>query len=51
LTNLRYTAGESSVLDVVDAQNALISAENSEVDGVVRYRLALAQLQTLTGRL
>jgi len=51
LTNLRYTAGESSVLDVVDAQNALISAENAQADGIVRYQLALAQLQTLTGRL
>lgn len=51
LTNLRYSAGESTVLDVVDAQNTLISAENAQADGVVRYHLALAQLQTLTGRL
>jgi outer membrane protein TolC len=51
LTNLRYTAGESSVLDVVDAQNSLISAEDAQADGIVRYQLALAQLQTLTGRL
>jgi outer membrane protein TolC len=51
LTNLRYVDGESSVLDVVDAQNTLISAETARTDGVVRYRLALAQLQTLTGRL
>lgn len=50
LTNLRYTAAESSVLDVVDAQNALISAENARADGTVRYQVALAQLQTLTGR-
>jgi outer membrane protein TolC len=51
LTNLRYTAGESTVLEVVDAQNTLISAENAQADGIVRYQLALAQLQTLTGRL
>ena len=51
LTNLRYVDGESTVLDVVDAQNTLISAENAQVDGVVRYRLALAQLGTLTGKL
>ena len=51
LTNLRYVNGESTVLDVVDAQNTLVAAENGQVDGVVRYHLALAQLETLTGRL
>lgn len=51
LTNLRYVDGESSVLDVVDAQNTLIAAETARTDGNVRYQLALAQLQTLTGRL
>lgn len=51
LTNLRYVDGEGTVLDVVDAQNTLISAENAQADGVVRYQLALAQLETLTGRL
>ena len=51
LTNLRYVNGESTVLDVVDAQNTLATAENGQVDGVVRYHLALAQLETLTGRL
>ena len=51
LTNLRYVDGESTVLEVVDAQNTLISAETAQTDGTVRYRLALAQLQTLTGRL
>ena len=50
LTNLRYVDGESTVLDVVDAQNTLISAENAQADGFVRYQLALAQLQTLTGK-
>jgi outer membrane protein TolC len=51
LTNLRYQAGEATALEVVDAQNALTSAEMSRADGVVRYRLALANLQTLTGAL
>ncbi len=51
LTNLRYVDGESTVLDVVDAQNTLISEETARADGIVRYQLALAQLQTLTGRL
>ncbi|HEY4011379.1 MAG TPA: TolC family protein, partial [Acidobacteriaceae bacterium] len=51
LTDLRYENGEGTVLDVVDAQNTLISAENAQADGVVRYQTALAQLETLTGRL
>jgi outer membrane protein TolC len=51
LTNLRYVDGEATVLDVVDAQNTLITAETAQADGAVRYQLALAQLQTLTGSL
>lgn len=51
LTRLRYVDGESTVLEVVDAQSALTSAENAQIDGQVRYRLALANLQTLTGKL
>lgn len=49
LTNLRYRAGEATALEVVDAQNALTTAEQADADGIVRYRLALADLQTLTG--
>jgi outer membrane protein TolC len=49
LTNLRYEAGEASALEVVDAQNTLTSAGNSYHDGEVRYHLAIANLQTLTG--
>ncbi|MFN2976485.1 TolC family protein [Terriglobus aquaticus] len=49
LTELRYINGESTVLEVVDAQNTLSSAENARIDGNVRYQLALANLQTLTG--
>jgi len=51
LTNLRYQAGESTVLEVVDAQNTLTQARNSLNDGQARYRVALANLQTLTGNL
>jgi len=51
LTNLRYTDGEGTVFEVVDAQNTLISAEGAQLDGRTRYQLALAQLQTLTGSL
>jgi outer membrane protein TolC len=49
LTRLRYTAGESTVLEVVDAQNSLTSAEIAREDGTVRYRSALTNLQLLTG--
>ncbi len=51
LTRLRYTAGEATVLEVVDAQNTLTQAELAQVDGAVRYRLARANLQLLTGTL
>jgi outer membrane protein TolC len=51
LTMLRYTGGEATVLEVVDAQNALTSAENAREDGTVRYQTSLANLQTLTGTL
>jgi len=51
LTNLRYAAGEGTVLEVVDAQNSLVSAESSRADGAVRYYIALANLQTLTGNM
>jgi outer membrane protein TolC len=49
LTSLRYEAGESSVLEVVDAQTALAQARNAYDDGLSRYRLAFATIQTLTG--
>jgi outer membrane protein len=50
LTTLRYQAGESTALEVVDAQNTLVQARNAMDDAQVRYRVALAELQTLTGR-
>ncbi len=49
LTRMRYTGGEATVLEVVDAQSAFITAENAREDGRVRYEAALAALQTLTG--
>jgi outer membrane protein TolC len=49
LTNMRYQAGESTVLEVVDAQNTLTLARNAYADGQARYRLAIATLQTVTG--
>jgi outer membrane protein len=49
LINLRYQAGESSALEVVDAQNTAVQARNAFVDAQARYRVALAELQTLTG--
>lgn len=51
LTDLRYTNGEAPILEVVDAQNTLISVQNSRADGAARYNTALANLQTLTGKL
>ncbi len=50
LTSLRYQAGEATVLEVVDAQNTLTLAQNALGDGQQRFRVALANLQTLTGQ-
>ena len=49
LTTLRYTNGEATVLEVVDAQTTYAQANAGYQDGAVRYRVALANLQTLTG--
>ena len=49
LTRLRYAAGEATVLEVIDAQSAYVAAQNAREDSLVRYRAALADLQTLTG--
>ena len=51
LTTLRYKNGESTVLEVVDAQTTATLANAAYEDGAVRYRVALANLQTLTGEL
>jgi outer membrane protein TolC len=49
LNGLRYEAGEASILELVDAQTTLLQARNAYDDGLVRYRLAIANLQSLTG--
>jgi outer membrane protein TolC len=49
LNGLRYQAGEATILEIVDAQTAVTQARNAYEDGLVRYRLALANLQTVTG--
>jgi outer membrane protein len=49
LTDLRYKAGASSALDVVVAENTLTQARNSYDDAELRYRIAIANLQTITG--
>ncbi|HKV25733.1 MAG TPA: TolC family protein [Candidatus Acidoferrum sp.] len=51
LTTMRYKAGEATVLEVVDAQTTAAQANAAYQDGAVRYRVALANLQTLTGEL
>jgi outer membrane protein TolC len=51
LTTMRYQAGESTVLEVVDAQNTLTQARNAFNDGQARFRVSMANLQTLTGSL
>jgi outer membrane protein TolC len=51
LTLLRYQAGEATALEVVDAQTTLSQARNAYDDGLSRYRVAIANVQTLTGSL
>jgi len=49
LVTLRYEGGASTSLEVVDAQTTVITARNAYDDAGVRYRTALATLQTFTG--
>jgi outer membrane protein TolC len=49
LTTMRYEGGEATVLEVVDAQTTFAQANAAYQDGAVRYRVALANLQILTG--
>jgi outer membrane protein TolC len=51
LTLLRYQAGEANILEVVDAQTTLAAARNAYADGLARYRVALANIETLAGHL
>ena len=49
LVTLRYQAGESTALEMADAQNTAVSARNAADDAEARYRVAIAELQTVTG--
>jgi len=49
LVTLRYQAGASTVLEVVDAQNTLIEARHTFDESQVRSRLAVSSLQSMTG--
>jgi outer membrane protein TolC len=49
LIDLRYQAGETAALDVVSAENTLTQARNVYADAELRYRVAIATLQTVTG--
>ncbi len=49
LTTLRYQSGEATVLEVVDAQNTLAQAHDAYDDAQARYRIAITELQTVTG--
>jgi len=51
LTLERYEAGEATALEVVDAQSTLAQARNAFDDGLVRYRVAVAEVQTMAGNL
>ena len=49
LTLLRYQAGEATALEVVDAQSTANLSRTAYDDGLLRYRVALAAVQSLTG--
>ncbi len=50
LNLLRYQSGEALIADLVDAQTSANQARNAYDDGMMRYRLALTNLQTITGK-
>ena len=45
----RYQAGEATALEMVDALNSLTQARDALDDVSLRYRVAVANLQTFTG--
>jgi outer membrane protein TolC len=49
LTFLRYQAGEATALEVVDAQSTASLSRSAFNDGLLRYRVSLAALQSLMG--
>lgn len=51
LTLLRYQAGEATALEVVDSQSTLNLSRNAYDDGLARYKIAITNLQVLTGNM
>jgi len=49
LTLLRYQAGEATALEVVDAQSTASLSRSAYNDGLARYRISLATVQSLSG--
>jgi outer membrane protein len=49
LTLLRYEAGEATALEVSDAEATAALARSAYDDGLLRYRVALANLGNITG--
>ncbi len=49
LNMLRYKAGDATDLDVLNAQKTLMAARDAYANGQARYRMDLANLQTITG--
>jgi outer membrane protein TolC len=49
LVTMSYKAGESTELEVLDAENSVTAARDAYTLGEANYRNALATLQTLTG--
>lgn len=51
LTKLRYSNGEATALEVVDAENSMTLAANARADGMIRNEIAIANLKALMGDL
>ena len=51
LTKMAYQGGDATVLEVVDAQTAYVTAENARQDGRVRYETARAELEAIAGKM
>jgi outer membrane protein len=51
LTRLRYSSGEATALEVVDAQTTLYAAQTALEDGLLRNEQALTSLHSLMGTL
>ncbi len=49
LVTMQYQAGETAVLQVLDAENSWVLARDAYTAGAAQYRNALAQLETITG--